>query len=630
MPYRVDPKNKKCVQVKKSGNWQRKGCTNGPVKNYLAALYANTKDIKESEDLDWAFNLTKKIESNLEILGFTGKEVMIDVRGMTYKEKENLLEVIRPYLNENTKSSMRTSEPSGNDWTPKCLLSKTRVKTFSLHCATEDTDYIPEEGNVCCLSTTYEEEELTPKDLLISVNGKDLLKTNLNENEEWWTDTVNSFGTTESDVYYNEISDLLKGTPYEIVVEGMSFGNGKFFKIKHRDNVLSLDTWSERFFKPKDIWEDIVSQISYFNSNHEKLKGLYILLIPFFRKHGIKPGVLDESEEFDWAKDLITNISNNTPNGKVLVTIDNWEKFRNVPVTRGPDWEYGSQDKGGSGFIEEISENDIAENTWVSVVWKNSSRNTYRIGPANHDLYFNFNLIEGKNKSKNLLTEGRFDKVTSSVVKDVMRYVNYLMDKKNIENTYNVRLPLEDDYYQEGDITFNVELDIMFQEMDGGFELRSNIIGYDDVDDDVDDDDYYDDENHDIGLQLYLNKTKGKTFYQQLYYKLIEDIRHEIEHLSQFDDISKKGEGARPTPIDYDQFEDVFSHHTDPAEIEALTQGFYIRAKKEKKPLDTVILDYLNSIEEKKAITPKQKTEILKNLLNYAKKNLPKAIYQQD
>ena len=750
MPYRVDPKNKKCVQVKKSGNWQRKGCTDGPVKNYLAALYANTKDIKESnefdwaenmiqdfspklgslrtvlknddefiltghlkdsdgvamlyldkepfivmgkinkhefiaiwsrptnerpdgweevtnvntngiyfysrtqkwddelevdflgksnvnesEDFDWALNLVQKIEPNLEILSFMGKEVMIDVRDMTNKEKENLLEVIKPYINEEIKQRSETSNPSSDDWSFKCLLHKTNIATLSLHCGNDETDYIPEKGNVCCLSTTYEEEDLTPKDLLIPVNGKDLLKTNLYENKEWWTDTVSGFGTTDSDVYYNEISDLLEGTPYEIVVE-KNVSVGKVFKIKHRDRALSVDTWSEKFFKPKNIWEDIVNQISYFNSDsvmYETLNGLYILLIPFFRKHGIKPDMLDESEEFDWAKDLISNVSNDiSPTGMVLVTKDNLERFRNIPVSRGPDWEYGDQDKGGSGFIEIDSRIFVEGSFWVSVVWKNSSTNNYRIGPMDHDLYFNFNLIEGNNKSKNLLTEGRFDKVTSSVVKDVMRYVNYLMGKKNIENTYNVRLPLEDDYYQEGDITFNVELDIMFQEMDGSFELKSNIIGYDDVDGDdyEDEDDYEDDENHDIALQLYLNKTKDKTFYQQLYYKLVEDIRHEIEHLSQFDDISKKGEGARPTPIDYDQFEDVFSHHTDPAEIEALTQGFYIRAKKEKKPLDTVILDYLNSIEEKKAITPNQKTKILKNLLDYAKKNLPRAIYQQD
>lgn len=750
MPYRVDPKNKKCVQVKKNGNWQRKGCTDGPVKNYLAALYANTKDIKESEefdwvenmiqdfspklgslrtvlkkddefiltgdlkdnsgvtmlyldkepfivmdkinkhefiaiwsrptserpdgweevtnlntdgiyfysgtqelddelevdflgksnvneseDFDWALNLVQKIEPNLEILSFMGKEVMIDVRGMTNKEKENLLEVIKPYINEKTKQRSEDNNPSSDDWSFKCLLHKTNIATLSLHCGNDETDYIPEKGNVCCLSTTYEEEDLTPKDLLIPVNGKDLLKTNLYENKEWWTDIVSGFGTTDSDVYYNEISDLLEGTPYEIVVE-KSVSVGKVFKIKHRDRALSVDTWSEKFFKPKNIWEDIVNQISYFNSDsvmYETLNGLYILLIPFFRKHGIKPDMLDESEEFDWAKDLISNVSNDiSPTGKVLVTKDNWKRFHNIPVSRGPDWEYGDQDKGGSGFIEIDSRTFVEGNFWASVVWKNSSRNNYRIGPMDHDLYFNFNLIEGNNKSKNLLTEGRFDKVTSSVVKDVMRYVNYLMDKKNIENTYNVRLPLEDDYYQQGDITFNVELDIMFQEMDGSFELKSNIIGYDDVDGDdyEDEDNYEDDENHDIALQLYLNKTKDKTFYQQLYYKLAEDIRHEIEHLSQFDDISKKGEGARPTPIDYDQFEDVFSHHTDPAEIEALTQGFYIRAKKEKKPLDTVILDYLNSIEEKKAITPNQKTKILKNLLDYAKKNLPRAIYQQD
>lgn len=746
MPYRVDPKNKKCVQVKKSGKWQRKGCTDGPVKNYLAALYANTKDIKESEEFDWtkdivenfstkfgfmrtmlkkgdkflltgdlkdsdgdtmlyldkepfivttkideyeldvtwvrpndqrpdgweevtnlvndtiyfhistkefddklevdflddknineseefdwAFDMVQKIESNLDVLVFKGKEVMIDVRDMTYQEKENLLKIIEPYFSEKTKERLKTSSPMSNDWSPKCLLYRANIATLSLHCGTDETDYIPEEGNVCCLSTTYEEEELTPKELLVPVNGKFLLKVSLNENEEWWADTVSSFGTTDSDVYYNEISDLLEGTPYEIVVE-KSVSGGKLFKIKHRDRALSVDVWSEKFFKPKYIKEDIVSQISYFDSYsfmYETLNGLYILLIPFFRKHGIKPDTLDESEEFDWAEDLVSGISKDiskykSSTGGIKVTIDNWERFRNIPVVRGLDWEWGDQDGDGIGYIEgkpNLEDGDY----WVEVVWENGyGSNVYRIGPVHYDLYFDFNISESNNKSKNLLTEGKYDRVTSSVVKDVMRYINYLMGKKKLKNTYSVTLPLNDDHYQEGNIIFNVDLDIIFQATSSGFELDANIVGFDDEGED----DYFVD-NRDIGLTIYLDKTKGKTFYQELYFSLIETVRHEIEHLSQSDIISREGEGTRPTPMDYDQFENVFSHHTDPAEIEALTKGFYLRAKKEKKPLDTVILDYLNSREREKAITPKQKTEILKNLLDYAKKNLPRAIYQQ-
>lgn len=753
MPYRVDPKNKKCVQVKKSGKWQRKGCTDGPVKNYLAALYANTKDIKESEefdwtkdivenfstkfsfmrtmlkkgdkflltgdlkdadgdtmlyldkepfivtrkigeyeldvtwvrpndqrpdgweevtnlvndtiyfhistkelddelevdfldnkninesegeDLNWAFDMVQKIESNLDILTFKGKEVMIDVHDMTYQEKENLLKIIEPYFSEKTKERLRTGDPMSNDWSPKCLLYKANIATLSLHCGTEETEFIPEEGNVCCLSTTYEEEELTPKELLVPVNGKFLLKVNLNENEEWWADTVSSFGTTESDGYYNEISNLLEGTPYEIVVE-KSVSGRKLFKIKHRDRLLSIDTWNENFFKPKYIWEDTINQLSHYNSDsfrssplmYETINGLYILLIPFFRKYGLKPDILDESEELDWAEDLVSGISKDiskykSSTGEVKVTMDNWEKFRNIPVVRGLDWEWEDQDGDGIGYIE--GKPYLEDNAyWVEVVWENGyGSNVYRLGPVHYDLYFDFNLFESNNKSKNLLTEGRYDRVTSLVVKDVMRYINYLMKKKKLKNTYSVTLPLEDDDYQEGDITFNVDLDIVFQPTSGGFELDANIIGYEDEDDD---DDYFDDDR-DIGLRIYLDKTKGKTFYQELYFRLVEAVRHEIEHLSQFDIISKRGEGARPTPVDYDQFENVFSHHTDPAEIEALTQGFYVRAKKEKKPLDTVILDYLNSREKEKVITPKQKTKILKNLLDYAKKNLPRAKFK--
>lgn len=60
MPFRIDPNNNKCVQVKKGGKWKRKGCTDGSVKKYLGALYANTKDIKENEEEDNFFDWVQK------------------------------------------------------------------------------------------------------------------------------------------------------------------------------------------------------------------------------------------------------------------------------------------------------------------------------------------------------------------------------------------------------------------------------------------------------------------------------------------------------------------------------------------------------------------------------------------
>ena len=59
MPYEIDPNNKKCVR--KADSKKRVGCTKGSVKKYLAALHANVKEIKESEEFDW---VPKEVDLN--------------------------------------------------------------------------------------------------------------------------------------------------------------------------------------------------------------------------------------------------------------------------------------------------------------------------------------------------------------------------------------------------------------------------------------------------------------------------------------------------------------------------------------------------------------------------------------
>ena len=490
---------------------------------------------ENTEDSEWYMDIINKPGS--AVLEFRGKEIMIDVRDFELEDKKRLLKTLEPYFNENTNKRYRSEE--GEDWSPKCLLKNKDVKTLSLHCGTNETNFIPEAGNTCCLSHTYEEENQTPRELITPLDGRFVLYGyKLNESE----------------------------------------------------------------------------------SNEDKL---------------------------DWVDDILKS-GLRRPLPKTPVTLDNWDKYINIKVVRGRDWDYADfQDNNGESLGEIIGEpNDEDGGWWIQVKWDNGHKNMYRVGDGYYDLYFYTpSEYEKLNESKevfnwdkdfaNLIIEGRYDRITGVVVRDVMRYINNVVDEGDFEESHSIELPDESisqemDFYSEGDIDFTVEVNIYFNDLDTDFELISAVSKFTD-EDDYDEDDY-DDESHTISLDLYLNKTKDKSFFEKIYYKLTEDVRHEIEHFIQTESNLRYGKKSKkPKPKSIEDFEegDFFGHHTNKAEVEALTQGFYLRAKRERKPLDVVIQEYLDEILEQEKITPKQKTTILKKLLKYAKKNLPKAIYQQ-
>jgi hypothetical protein len=752
MPYRVDPKNKKCVQVKKSGKWQRKGCTDGPVKKYLAALYANTEDITESTEnqFDWVENIigkisfgsfkkhlkegdkvilsgeitddmgetlcsveeepfsveeitannsiylkwvrdvserpadwesitndfdviyftkdteeydnnlivtifkdinlnentensewwedlskrlikfgtirkflqegdiinltgdltdsdgyvevtlneepfivvrnvnegkmvilrflnfskpddlpkgwdvvanldngdvsfrnfTKKYDDELivtfnddnrlnenvedsewymniindpgSILNFKGKEIMIDVRGLSFEEKLRLLKIITPYVNEsNIERNQNSSEQ--DDWAPECLLRSTRVMSISLHCGTEETDYIPESGNFCCLTYSYEHEETTPKELILPLNARDIL---------------NSYHLNESD--FDWINDLLEKKPP---------------------------------FPPP-----------------------------------------------------------NTP-----VTMDNWDQYKTVKVIRGKDWMWGNQDNNGFGKIVDKPYKD-GTNIWIPVKWDNEHRNSYRIGYNDFDLYFYTPEIWIKNPYEkklnesnrhkgfvNLIKEGKYDKITGLAVKDIMRILNTITEKDKKKSKYSFSLPNDlklknqNEYYQEG-LQFGINLEIYYVDnLNSGedFEVVSVITKDRYVRD-------YEQENN-ILIKIKIKKGTDKTIFNRIYYKLNEDIRHEIEHFKQSGPNLIPG---RPKPKDSKYFKTTFGHHKNLAEIPALVHGFYRRAKKEKKPLDVVMIEDLDKEVTRGDINLKQKEKLLQIWIDYAKQNIPTAIYK--
>ncbi len=75
------------------------------------------------------------------------------------------------------------------------------------------------------------------------------------------------------------------------------------------------------------------------------------------------------------------------------------------------------------------------------------------------------------------------------------------------------------------------------------------------------------------------------------------------------------------------EYETTYQHHKDPSEVEALVHGFYRRAKLEKKPLDIIMWNDLNSDISKNLMTQEEAQDLFKTWINYARRRLPHAIY---
>jgi len=172
---------------------------------------------------------------------------------------------------------------------------------------------------------------------------------------------------------------------------------------------------------------------------------------------------------------------------------------------------------------------------------------------------------------KQILLEGRYDSFTRIISNDIFRSIKET--EGDLEHTHQIDLPYdingEKRYGHESGL--GVEVDLIIERTDntilyGNRELPYYIKTYVDTDDVV-------------VMEVTIDETYGRNFYEEMFYKINEDVRHELEHHLQniFDD--------RQQPIqDTVNYETVFAHHMDPSEVEALVRGFHRRAKLEKNP----------------------------------------------
>ena len=219
------------------------------------------------------------------------------------------------------------------------------------------------------------------------------------------------------------------------------------------------------------------------------------------------------------------------------------------------------------------------------------------------------------NKKDILLEMGRYDSLTRRISNDIFSEIKKSEGKLGITR---IELPWDTKkipaYNHESGLVIEVALVINRTEdtiLYGNRELPYYVFTY------LADEDS-------IVVEVSLDELYGKSFYEEIIYKINEDIRHEIEHLLQ-----EMGVGDREG-LDLknsSNYETTFDHHKDKGEVAALVHGFYRRAKLEKKPIDIIMLEDLNKDILDGRITVDEADKLIQKWIKYSMNNLPKAQY---
>ena len=195
---------------------------------------------------------------------------------------------------------------------------------------------------------------------------------------------------------------------------------------------------------------------------------------------------------------------------------------------------------------------------------------------------------------KQIISEGRYDSFTRMISNHIIQSVKET--EGDVEHTNQIDLPY--------DITGEEEYIFDFKENSLGLEVELYInrtedtitIGHREVPYYIN---TYISEDDNLVMEMIIDESFGRKYYEEMFYKINEDVRHEVEHYLQniFSD--------RQQPIqDTASYETTFAHHMDPSEVEALVHGFYRRAKLEKRPLDEVMLEDIHKDMQDGNLTP--------------------------
>ena len=181
------------------------------------------------------------------------------------------------------------------------------------------------------------------------------------------------------------------------------------------------------------------------------------------------------------------------------------------------------------------------------------------------------------------------DGITRQIVKDILSVVKYQR---------NGEFALPEDI-SNGDMTY------VFPKSDTNFTIELELNTDESVETVDVDGAYYPDEDV-IQVSITTNPNLDKEVLEELHFELNELVRHELEHIRQYE---------RGDNIPEKEIKQPKRYYTQKHELEAQIAGFKRRAQKERKPLEDVIRNWFKRNQLKHRLSPKNVEIVINRIL---------------
>jgi len=193
------------------------------------------------------------------------------------------------------------------------------------------------------------------------------------------------------------------------------------------------------------------------------------------------------------------------------------------------------------------------------------------------------------NINESLIMEGKYDRIVRQIVNDIL---SVFKTKK----VGGFSLP-ED--LRETDLYYD------YPQFKKEFGVFVNFEQSDDVETfEVDGDLYYDDDT--IEILVITNPNSGNEILNDLVNELNEVVRHEIEHIIQYDGGMKR----KKEPTDSEKY--YMQQH----ELDAQKAGFKRRARREKNDMETLVRNWFKKYPHKHTLNPEQQERVIQRILS--------------
>lgn len=211
-----------------------------------------------------------------------------------------------------------------------------------------------------------------------------------------------------------------------------------------------------------------------------------------------------------------------------------------------------------------------------------------------------------------LINEGRYDKVTTDVSREILEVVK--LGKKSLQT--RIRL------FERTFVDFSVYIhydDRNFVNVYGATYLNPKQIRK-----------YYKNKRVVLHVDVPESVELRKKVLSGILAEIKNIVRHEIEHVLQERFIDRERKNFFSKSRSYPRDLEFWEYLTEPYEVEAHVRGLYKKAKTTKQPLNVLIDDYLNYLREPEVDMDSDEIEAVeKAWVEYAMKHLPQTEFRQ-